>query len=216
MKAAYNVRGTERKALVKTIETITKVTPEYLGVPTCGYKIGIFTVDKEGTVCCEDEIKGVHLIDALAGAGYKTVSMDKPIPAADGFSISLPKEGFSDDAIENLKRLVNGKASLIQKALRTENLTVTVTEDEITFPWWRRQPDADCSMAYAAFIGKLGAMAKEAKHVTVKDRQEENEKYAFRCFLLRLGFIGPEYKENRKVLLQNLSGSSAFKGGKDD
>jgi hypothetical protein len=53
-------------------------------------------------------------------------------------------------------------------------------------------------MAYAAFIGKLGAMAKEAKHVTVKDRQEENEKYAFRCFLLRLGFIGPEYKENRK------------------
>lgn len=41
----------------------------------------------------------------------------------------------------------------------------------------------------------------------------DNEKYAFRCFLLRLGFIGDEYKADRKVLLKNLSGSSAFKDG---
>ena len=38
-----------------------------------------------------------------------------------------------------------------------------------------------------------------------------NEKYTFRCFLLRLGFIGPEYKDERKILLRNLSGSSAYK-----
>jgi hypothetical protein len=44
----------------------------------------------------------------------------------------------------------------------------------------------------------------------------ENEKYTFRCFLLRLGFIGEEYKETRKVLLKNLSGSSAFKSGAKD
>ena len=37
--------------------------------------------------------------------------------------------------------------------------------------------------------------------------------YAFRCFLLRLGFIGDEYKAVRKILLANLSGSSAFKNG---
>ena len=37
--------------------------------------------------------------------------------------------------------------------------------------------------------------------------------YAFRCFLLRLGFIGSEYKAERKILLKNLSGSSAFKNG---
>ena len=42
----------------------------------------------------------------------------------------------------------------------------------------------------------------------------DNEKYAFRCFLLRLGFIGAEYKAARKVLLRNLTGSSAFKSGK--
>jgi hypothetical protein len=42
---------------------------------------------------------------------------------------------------------------------------------------------------------------------------ELDEKYAFRCFLLRLGFIGDEYKKSRKILLKNLSGSSAFKSG---
>ena len=49
-----------------------------------------------------------------------------------------------------------------------------------------------------------------------KEKEVENDKYAFRCFLLRLGFIGSEYKEERRILLKNLSGSSAFKGGASD
>lgn len=40
-----------------------------------------------------------------------------------------------------------------------------------------------------------------------------DEKYAFRCFLLRLGFIGNEYKAERKILLKNLSGNSSWKNG---
>jgi hypothetical protein len=54
-------------------------------------------------------------------------------------------------------------------------------------------------------------MAKEAKRVTATEKPTDNEKYAFRCFLLRLGFIGNEYKACRKILLKNLAGSSAFK-----
>jgi hypothetical protein len=56
-------------------------------------------------------------------------------------------------------------------------------------------------------------MAKKQKRVTAKEKQLDNEKYAFRCFLLRLGFIGNEYKQERKILLRNLEGSSAFKSG---
>ena len=56
-------------------------------------------------------------------------------------------------------------------------------------------------------------MAKEAKRITAKDKPVENEKYAFRCFLLRLGFIGDEFKTSRKILLKNFTGSSAFKNG---
>ena len=51
------------------------------------------------------------------------------------------------------------------------------------------------------------------KRVTASEREVENERYAFRCFLLRLGFIGDEYKSERKTLLKNLNGSSAFRDG---
>jgi hypothetical protein len=56
-------------------------------------------------------------------------------------------------------------------------------------------------------------MARNAKRVTATEKEVDNEKYAFRCFLLRLGFIGAEYKTERKILLKNLTGSSAFKNG---
>ena len=56
-------------------------------------------------------------------------------------------------------------------------------------------------------------MALKQKRITTKEKPVDNEKYAFRCFLLRLGFIGAEYKTARKILLKNLSGSSAFRNG---
>lgn len=57
----------------------------------------------------------------------------------------------------------------------------------------------------------LCEMAKTQQRVNATEKQVENEKYAFRCFLIRLGFVGSEYKTERKILLKNLSGNSAFK-----
>ena len=62
-----------------------------------------------------------------------------------------------------------------------------------------------------SFLSALCAMAKEAKRVLAKETYVESEKYAFRCFLLRLGFIGNDSKAARKILLRNLSGHSAFR-----
>ena len=67
--------------------------------------------------------------------------------------------------------------------------------------------------AYADFISKLCEMARKQKRVVAKAKEVDNHKYAFRCFLLRLGLIGDEYKTSRKILLQNLSGNAAFKCG---
>ena len=64
-----------------------------------------------------------------------------------------------------------------------------------------------------SFIANLCAMAKNAKRITAMEKPVDNEKYAFRCFLLRLGFIGREYKTQRKILLRNLTGSCAFRSG---
>ena len=56
-------------------------------------------------------------------------------------------------------------------------------------------------------------MSKKQKRIASKVKEVPNEKYAFRCFLIRLGFVGNKYKDIRKILLKNLKGSSAFKGG---
>ena len=72
---------------------------------------------------------------------------------------------------------------------------------------------ADTVKAYTDFISALCKMSREHKRISSTEKEVPNEKYAFRCFLLRLGFIGEIYKTDRKILLKNLNGSSAFKSG---
>ena len=127
-----------------------------------------------------------------------------------GLTVALPRENFTDNALENLQKLVDSKAALMKKALAVDALPVEITEERISFPWFS-EVNSDSAKAYTHFITALCDMAKNQKRITAKERDTENEKYAFRCFLLRLGFIGAEYKEERKILLRNLSGSSAFK-----
>ena len=134
--------------------------------------------------------------------------------AVDGITVSLPKDGFTETAIENLRKLVDSKAGLIKKAFNRENIPIEIKEAQIDFPWMNGTEDAETVHAHTAFIAALGKTAKAQKRVTAKEKPVDNEKYAFRCFLLRLGFIGKEFAKDRKILLANLSGSSAFKSGK--
>ena len=130
-----------------------------------------------------------------------------------GLTVSLPRESFTDAALENLRKLVDAKAALIKKALAVESLPVEADEEKVSFPWFADGQDGDAAKAYTHFITALCDMARKQKRVTAKERPADNEKYAFRCFLLRLGFIGEEYKGERKVLLKNLSGNGSFKSG---
>ena len=57
----------------------------------------------------------------------------------------------------------------------------------------------------------MNKMAKEQKRIVPKEIAEPNEKYAFRIWLIRLGMNGEGCKTDRKILLQNLSGHTAFR-----
>ena len=128
-------------------------------------------------------------------------------------SIELPRLVFTDVALENLKRLVESKSSLIKKALGTDCILIITNEETISFPWFQGEFTSDEVKAYTHFVAALCETAKTQQRVNATEKQVENEKYAFRCFLIRLGFVGSEYKAERKILLKNLSGSSAFKNG---
>ena len=131
----------------------------------------------------------------------------------DSLSISLPRSLFSETALNNLDALLLSKGRLIRHAFDIQEATYTLEGDRITFAWLHGTITDETAKAYAEFISKLCQMARTQKRVTAKEKIVDNEKYAFRCFLLRLGMIGSAYKESRKILLQNLIGSSAFKSG---
>ncbi len=59
----------------------------------------------------------------------------------------------------------------------------------------------------------LSQMAKDARNASPKPQQTENPKYAMRTWLLRLGFIGDEFKTARDILTRRLDGDAAFRSG---
>ena len=205
----YNVTGAERKRLAGAISSYTMTPAKYLGAPSFAYEVDYFHIDKNGCVSFDDradseEIEG--LIDALDSQGFTAEAAD----TEHGLTVSLPLDGFNPDSLERLQKLIDSKASLIQKALGADRLTVQVSDSTVRFPWWDTLPEPEETQAATAFIAALCKMAREAQRVTATEKEVESEKYAFRGFLLRLGFIGAESKAYRRVLLRRLSGSAAF------
>ena len=217
----YNLTGSDRKRLVTAMAEATGCAAKYKGAPTFAYEVSYFTIDKNGTVSFDDRADSEEIertIERLHEQGFEAESSDvpdadEPEEAVDSLVISYPRKDITDAALENLRLLVASKESLIKKALGADALPIEVTDDVVSFPWFTGFPQPEEISAYAHFTGKLIGMAKTQKRVTAKEKETDNEKYAFRCFLLRLGFIGDEYKAARKILLRNLSGSGALKNG---
>ena len=183
---------------------------------------GFMSEDWENEASCADtEVDESIQMEAAVDTPIQTETAAEPAPTEeataepneDNLSISLPRSLFTETALQNLDALLRSKGRLIRHAFDIKEATYTLTNDRITFAWLHGTITDETAKAYAAFISKLCLMARAQKRVTAKEKIVENEKYAFRCFLLRLGMIGSAYKESRKILLQNLTGSSAFKSG---
>lgn len=223
MVIKYNVTGADRKRLVTTLSKITGVKAKYLGMPSMAYEVSDFIIDKNGNLELSDKANRTEIERVarhLASEGFiaeEEISATEGRQTADseefGLTVSMPRSNFSEGALENLQALVEAKGELIRHALDVEELPIEISEDEVSFPWFEELPTPEEIKAYTHFISALSEMAINQKRITVKEKEVENEKYAFRCFLLRLGFIGKDYKDERKILLRNLTGSSAFKGG---
>mgnify|MGYP007069900522 FL=1 len=211
----YNVTGSDRKRLVSVIAREIGVRSHYEGMPSMAYTIGGVTVDKNGCVSWGENMDSAaiqRIIDALAEEGFEREDEMEVCTAAemDGLTISMPMDGFNPDSLDRLQKLVDSKASLIKKSVEAQTLTIRLNGDKVEFPWWRRLPGPEETQAYMAFIAALCVKAKECKRVTAKEHEVESEKFAFRVFLLSLGFKGPESKQARSILMKNLSGSAAF------
>lgn len=225
----FNVTGESRKAMVKAIETELQIKAKYLGVPSCAYQIGGYRVERDGTLTCGDMIDAdpsqlevsSRIIDACVAVTGVSPEEWENIPEEEkteteptqgggmGLTVTIPLEKVN---IGNLTSLLEAKGNLIKRALGIEDLNFTIDGENISFPWFG-EAEPEEALTYTKFISAVCEMTVKQKRITAKPKENENEKYAFRCFLLRLGFIGDGFKADRKLLLSKLEGSSAFKNG---
>lgn len=216
MTLNYNVTGAKRKELVNLIANFTGCDAHYKGAPSFAYEVDYFTIDRNGAVSFDNRANS-EVIERLIQMLYDNSFITEPAEEQEeptGIAIQIPAAELTEAQLLNLHAILDAKGNLIKKALGIDSLPINRINEWLDFPWFSADSTPEETQAYMKFISALVEMAKTQKRITVKEKAVDNEKYAFRCFLLRLGFIGAEYKADRKILLRNLSGSSAFKGGR--
>ena len=224
MKIHYSITKEQRKKMVEIVGKTLGVQPVYCGAPTFAYKVGAFEITRDGSICGEDAAEVERVRTALREAGFVAEEEESEMTTAeaeeeaiiddeDRLIVSIPRTFLTETGRKNLDALLASKGKLIQKAFNIEKAAYTLTEETIKFAWFHGKIAEDTVRAYTDFISKLCEMAQKQKRAVAKEKPTENEKYTFRCFLLRLGMIGDDYKTSRRILLQNLTGSSAFKCG---
>ena len=226
MKANYNVTGEDRKQMVAIISREAGVQAVYTRMPECAYMIDSMKVTKTGELLWDDRTDADligKITAALAAAGFTAQAEEAEETAGDsaedagieGLTISFPRADFTENALANLTALIASKQTLIKKALQADSLETEIDDEKVSFPWWSGMPTPEQITAYTEFLTALVKMAKEARRVTAKEKATESEKYTFRTFLLRLGFIGADHKQTRAILMEHLSGHAAFKNQAD-
>ena len=223
-----------RKTLAGALSELLHEKPRYCGAPTFAYEFGVGQLARDASlrlVPSLNETAAERLAATLAERGFsctvETVSSEietadnAPCEAApeesslpdDRFTVTIPVDRFSPGALARLRKLIVSRHRLFCDALNATELPVEERGGKIAFPWFERTDDEEERAAYTLFIERLAELSNRLKWAASAEKDAPNEKYAMRCFLLRLGFIGTEYKRARAVLLRNLQCSSAFRYG---
>lgn len=92
---------------------------------------------------------------------------------------------------------------------------LTLDTEKVYFTGFPTARDVEHLTAYGHLAILMNQQAISQKRIQAKDVNDTNEKYALRTWLLRLGMNGPDFKQTRKILMENLSGHTAFRTSAD-
>ena len=229
---------TDRREMVSRISSHLQMPAVYMRVPTCAYRIGEITVERDGSITSDEEML-TRIKPFLLKCGYVEAEQSQT-----AFSASL-----SDWAVPqmiNLIRLLCSRQQLIRRMMKTKDFFI---EPAFVQAISDNQPsdhddlearllaaiNAECirnmtisnraiyirlsedvpSDAAEEFFTRLLAMAKRSLRVRMNIHEPESEKYAAHAFLMQLGLNGAGYKELRHTLMAHLNGYAAFKSEAD-
>jgi len=215
MQVNFNVTKEERKRLVSAVSEIIGVEAKYQGAPSMAYKVGDYTVSRNGTFIGDIP---QTLLDVLEERGFVgEIEDDAAVELTmDKYTITMPLIGLSDTALTNLENLITAKAWIIKKMTYATELPLVKNDEHLDFPWFNCDASSEEIAAYANLVVRMYETAKLKKRISAKIGElmdGDNEKFKARCFLLSLGFIGEEYAQARKILLAPMSGSGSHKSG---
>lgn len=94
------------------------------------------------------------------------------------------------------------------------NLHATFTKGTVEFRLFNSTTHAGEIKAYIQFCLALSHQALTQTKASCRRSVTDNEKYCMRCWLLRLGLNGDEFKTCRHHMTKNLTGDSAWRHGR--
>ncbi len=153
--------------------------------------------------------------------------------------ISFPIDGHTGNSLRNLVFMLYSRGNLISQAtggpfgadrelvdkLRAaepeevrgmirngkQMKGMEISETSVMFTGFPETEDPEEVQVFMQLAAAMNKASIEQKRIQPKQVQEENEKYAFRTWMVRLGMGGSGFKEARKRLLRDLDGNSAFR-----
>lgn len=170
-----------------------------------------------------EEITGIEV--TVPKDGHTAISLRNLVNMLYSKQILLKKALEIDEEIvseEMVKAVNETKAVTIKEFEKTiadiecKGLEFDFYNNTITFKCFGAEGTTENVKAYTQLMGLLNQYVKTLKYASAKVKDTDNEKFTFRVWLNRLGMIGDEYKETRKLLLKNLTGNSAFRYGKTE
>lgn len=125
--------------------------------------------------------------------------------------IELPGSYLDEAELGRVRAIVASKASVLKKALETDDLSIERNEDKICFPWFTDHGIDGETKAYMQLVSGIAKRAKMLTRVTATESVSENDKFTMRLFLVSLNFKGTAYAFARKFLIRNLTGNSGWR-----
>ncbi len=134
-----------------------------------------------------------------------------------GMAVLVSTAGLDDwERFENnLNNLYRSRGALLQKAVgrefrRLADFTLLDGQGLVTMTLYPSSLDENDVRSYVQLSQGIAGLAAKSKRIRHKENDSPNEKFQLRTWLVRLGFVGEEYKYARKLLTENLSGNSAW------
>lgn len=159
-----------------------------------------------------------HTANSLKNLIFMIYSRGKLLSKATGGEFRVD-EGLADAlkndeaclSIETLTRTISDYEDEHGKSI----YGIEILPDKVSFTGFPAPEDSDLVQAFTQLAALMNQMAIKQKRIQAKEVDDTNERYSLRIWLLRLGMEGAEYKQTRNLLMQPLSGNTAFKTDED-